>query len=217
MLLDVCLGTRTAWKVLLILGEAPGKAISRKEIQALTKLGNKVTAKFLLVLEKFGIIAENKIGRTYYYKLNLSNPFVEQILGLIRLEKKELNNPDFFPLNILREFVYELTNTSLGNLSRVILFGSYAKRTYGKDSDIDVAIVLAEKNPNDELLITEAIGGLNKRFRKEIQTHYYTAKEFDALLKKRHPLFSYSVTKPARFTKYGGMCVHAGAEFGTWG
>ena len=53
MLLDVCLGTRTAWKVLLVLGEAPGKAISRKEIQALTKLGNKVTAKFLLVLEKF--------------------------------------------------------------------------------------------------------------------------------------------------------------------
>src|SRR3989344_3234268 len=186
MLLDVCLGTRTAWKVLLVLGEAPGKAISRKEIQALTKLGNKVTAKFLLVLEKFGIIAENKIGRTYYYKLNLSNPFVEQILGLIRLEKKELNNPDFFPLNILREFVYELTNTSLGNLSRLILFGSYSTKTNGKDSDIDVAIVLAEKNPNDELLITEAIGGLNKRFRKEIQTHYYTAKEFDALLKKRH-------------------------------
>ena len=184
MLLDVCLGTRTAWKMLLVFGEAPGKAISRKEIQALTKLGNKVITKLLLVLEKFGIIIQNKIGRTHYYKLNMSNPFVERILGLIQGEKKELNNPDFVALNVLREFVYELTNTNLENLCKVILFGSYAKRTYGKDSDIDVAIVLNEKNSNDELLITEAIDRLNKRFKKEIQPHYYTAKEFEELRKK---------------------------------
>ncbi|MBI2581270.1 nucleotidyltransferase domain-containing protein [Candidatus Woesearchaeota archaeon] len=184
MLLDVCLGTRTAWKMLLVFGEAPGKAISRKEIQALTKLGNKVIAKFLLVLEKFGIIMENKIGKTYYYKLNMSSPFIEQILRLIQLEKKELNNPDFFALNVLREFTYELTNTNLENLRSVILFGSYAKRTYSDSSDVDVAIILAEKNPNDELLITEAVGRLNKRFRKEIQPHYYAAEEFEELRKK---------------------------------
>ena len=184
MLLDVCLGTRTAWKMLLVFGEAPGKAVSRKEIQALTKLGNKVITKLLLVLEKFGLIMQNKIGRTHYYKLNMSNPFVERILGLIQWEKKELNNPDFAALNVLREFVYELTNTNLENLCKVILFGSYAKRTYGKDSDIDVAIVLNEKNSDDELLITEAIDRLNKRFKKEVQPHYYTAKEFEELRKK---------------------------------
>ncbi|MBI2144598.1 nucleotidyltransferase domain-containing protein [Candidatus Woesearchaeota archaeon] len=184
MLLDVCLGTRTAWKMLLVFGEAPGKAITRKEIQALTKSGNKVVSKFLSVLQKFGLVVGKKMGKAHYYKLNLSSPFVEQILGLIQLEKKELNNPDFFALNILREFVYELTNTNLENLRSVILFGSYAKRTYGKGSDIDVAIVLNEKNPNDELLITEAIGRLDKRFKKEIQPHYYAAREFEELRKK---------------------------------
>jgi predicted nucleotidyltransferase len=184
MLLDVCLGTRTAWKILFVFAEAPGKAVSRKEIQQLTKLGNKVLTKFLLLLEKFSMITSSKIGKAYYYKLNLSNPFTEQIVGTILLEKKQLNNPDFAALNVLREFVYELTNADLGNLEQVILFGSYAKRTFSKDSDIDVAIITQEKSADDELLITDIIDRLHKRFRKEIQPHYYTAKEFKELAKK---------------------------------
>ena len=184
MLLDVCMGTRTSWKILFVLSEAPGKAISRKEIKALTKVGNKAVVKFLHLLEKFDMITSSKMGKTRYYKLNLSNPFVEQILVIIAVEKKELNNPDFVVLNVLREFVYELTNTNLENLHKVILFGSYAKRTYTIDSDIDVALILEEKNPNDELMITEIIDRLNKRFKKEIQPHYYSAREFEELKKK---------------------------------
>ncbi|MBU2561449.1 MAG: nucleotidyltransferase domain-containing protein [Nanoarchaeota archaeon] len=184
MLLDVCLGTRTAWKILFVFAEAPGKAVSRKEIQQLTKLGNKVLTKFLLLLEKFGMITSSKIGKAYYYRLNLSNPFAEQIVETILLEKKHLNNPDFSALNVLREFVYELTNADLENLEQVILFGSYAKRTFSKDSDIDVAVITQEKSADDELLITDIIDRLHKRFRKEIQPHYYTTKEFKALEKK---------------------------------
>jgi predicted nucleotidyltransferase len=184
MLLDVCLGTRTAWKILSVFGEAPGKAISRKEIRSLTKLGNKVLTKFLSLLEKFDMIKSEKIGKTYYYKLNMNNPFVEQVLVIIQLEKKALNNTDFTVLNILREFVYELTNVNLDNLRKVILFGSYAKRTYSAGSDIDVAIIMEEKNANDELLITEIIDRLKKRFGKEIQPHYYAECEFAGQKKK---------------------------------
>ena len=67
----------------------------------------------------------------------------------------------------------------MGNIAQVILFGSYAKRTYTDSSDIDVAIILKEKSPNDELLITEVIDKLDKRFGKEIQPHYYSEEEFD--------------------------------------
>lgn len=184
MLLDVCFGTRTAWKMMFVFCEAPGKGISRKEIQKFTKLGNKMLTKFLLLMEKYDIIISSKIGKSYYYKLNLSNPFVTQIVDIVQAEKKELNNPDFFALNLLREFVYELTNTNLKNLNRVLLFGSYAKRTHGKESDIDVAIILNEKNAGDELLITQIISKLSRRFKKEIQPHYYAAKEFEKLSKK---------------------------------
>lgn len=179
MLLDVCFGTRTSWKILFVLAEAPGKAISRKEIRRLTKLGNKTVSKFLLLLEKFGVIIPAKIGKAYFYKLDLSNNFTSQILQIIQIEKKMLNNPDFFALNILREFVYEMTNINLENICHAILFGSYAKRTFNDNSDIDVAIILKEKSPNDELLITDLIDKLNKRFKKEIQPHYFITKEFD--------------------------------------
>ncbi len=178
MLLDVCLGTRTSWKILFVLSEAPGKGITRKEIKSLTKIGNKVLSKFLILLERFDLIISSKIGKTLFYKMNLSNPYSQKILEIIKIEKRELNNPDFYVLNISREFLYELTNVNLDNLRKVILFGSYAKRTYTKESDIDIAIVLKEKNNGDELLITEIIDNLNKRFKKDIQLHYFTEKEF---------------------------------------
>ena len=184
MLLDICLGTRTSWKILFVLAEAPGKAVSRKNIQNLTKLGNKVITKFLLLLEKFEVVSSKKIGKRYYYTLNLSNPYVEKLLEIIHLEKTKLNNPDFYILNILRDFVYEITNINLDNLRKVILFGSYAKRTYASTSDIDVAVILKERNSNDELIISEIIHKLNKRYKKEIQPHYYTLREFDELKKK---------------------------------
>lgn len=156
-----------------------GSCISRKEIRNLTKLGNKVISKFLLLLERFELISCDKIGKIYYYKMNLANPFSSSILNIIRIEKEKLNNLDFEIANISREFVYELTNVNIKNLKRVILFGSYAKRTYTQNSDIDIAIILKEKNPSDELLITESIDRIKKRFKKDIQAHYFTEKEFE--------------------------------------
>jgi predicted nucleotidyltransferase len=184
MFLDVCLGTRTAWKILLVLAEAPGKAVSRKDIQKLTKLGNKFLSKSLILLEKFNIILQSKIGKAYYYKLNLNNPFIPEIIEIIQTEKKETNNLDFFIANILREFAYEILNINIKNIHGLILFGSYAKRTYNANSDIDVAVILNEKSPDDELMIAGVIDKIKKRFGKKIQLHYYSKKEFDEIKKK---------------------------------
>ena len=181
MLLDICLGTKTSWRILFVLNEAPGKGVSRNEIKKIKKLGNKVLSKFLLILEKFEVILKIKVGRAYYYKLNFNNPFVLNIIEIIKTEKKELNNLDVDTANVIREFVYELTNLDLENISQIILFGSYAKRTYSERSDIDLALILKKKNLNNELLITEVLDKINKRFGVEIQPHYYTQVEFDKL------------------------------------
>lgn len=184
MLLDICFGTRSSWKILFVLCEAPGKAVSKKEIRDLTKIGNKVINKFIDILKKFDIVTSSKIGKTNYYKINMNSQFAEKIIDIIKLEKKILNNPDFKSINILREFVYEMTNINFNNVIRIILFGSYAKRTYNSESDIDVAIILENKDNDDELIIAETIEKLRKRFKKEIQLHYYTSKEFKELGKK---------------------------------
>ncbi|MDI6738698.1 MAG: nucleotidyltransferase domain-containing protein [Nanoarchaeota archaeon] len=183
MMLDVCLGTRTAWKILFVLGEAPGKAVSRKEIQHFTGIGNKALSKFLILLEKFSIISSMRNGNAYYYRINYSNNFARLALDMVQQEKQQLNSPEFIALSALRELVYEITNVNLENIRGVVLFGSYAKKTYNPSSDIDAAIIVKEKSPSEEIIIAEIIDKIKKRFGKEIQPHYFTEDEFNAKTK----------------------------------
>lgn len=189
MILDVCLGTRTAWKILLLMSETPGKALTRKQIQEQTKIGNKVLVKFLMLLKKFDLIQETKLGRKYLYKMNMANPFAEQLINIIQLEKRQLNNIYFGTAAILREFVYEITNIAgFETIKKIILFGSVAKHTATISSDIDVAIILKEQNPKIELQITAVCGKIESRFKRAIQPHYFAEKEFDELRKKKNKL-----------------------------
>ena len=178
MLLDVCLGTRSAWKILLLTAETPGKALSRKQIQEYTKIGNKVLVKFLKVLKKFDLLQENKIGRQFFYKMNMASPYAAALIELVKIEKKQLNNPYFATVVILREFVYELTNFDFEQVKKVILFGSVAKHTATIESDVDVAVVLKERNPKMELEISALCGKLEERFKRKLQVHYFAEKEF---------------------------------------
>lgn len=189
MLFDVCLGTRSAWKILLLMSETPGKILTRKQIQEHTKIGNKVLVKFLLLLEKFDILQVSKTGRKHFYKLNMQNNFTKSIVELITVEQRQLNAVQFSALLILREFVYELTNFDLANIKKIILFGSIAKHTARIDSDIDIAILTKEQvPPGEQLLHTDLIDRLEKRFGREIQIHYFTDQEFEKLRKSGNKL-----------------------------
>ncbi len=178
MLLDICLGTRSAWKIVLLMAESPGKAMSKREIQTQTKIGGKALVKFMDMLNKFGILQESITGKRSLYRMNMANPFTSSILEMIKLERQQLNSPYFGTAAVLREFVYELTNINSSNLRKVILFGSVAKHTARVDSDIDIAIIVKENSPNDELMISKACGDIESRFKRIVQPHFFTEKEF---------------------------------------
>ncbi len=188
MLLDVCLGTRTAWKILFVLISAPGKAITHKQIKDMTRLGHKLD-KYLLLLEKSGLVRKRKVGRRFHYVFNMTSPYAEYLIALYKQERNDYNAVDFEIITILREFVYGLIQFNFKNISRILLFGSYVKRTYHKGSDIDVAIIAKEKIAvGEQLLHTHLVSELEKRFGKEIQLHYFTEEEFEEGLKKNHKL-----------------------------
>lgn len=195
MLLDICLGTRSAWKILLLLSETPGKMVTRKQIQEHTKIGNKALVKFLLLLEKFDLIQTSKTGRKHFYKLNMQNPYTNAIIDLINVERRQLNAVYFSHLLVLREFVYELTNLDFENILKIFLFGSVAKHTARIDSDIDLAIVTKGKiSPREQLLHIDLIERLKKRFVNEIQVHYFTEEEFEKLRRAGNKLVTEIVT-----------------------
>jgi len=182
MLLDICLGTRSAWKILLLIAQTPGKMLTRKQIQEHTKIGNKALVKFLLVLEKFDLLQTSKMGRKHFYKLNMHNPYTKAIIELINVEQRQLNAVYFSHLLELREFIYELTNLEFENIQKIILFGSVAKYTARIDSDIDIAIITKEKtSPQEQLLHADLIDRIKERFGNEIQIHYFTQEEFEKL------------------------------------
>ena len=87
-MLENFLGNKTAWKILRILSEAPGKGVARSEIKALTKAGNLALSNSLKELETYGVIKKKKIGKKDIYWLNMANIFAKKILELFEIERE---------------------------------------------------------------------------------------------------------------------------------
>jgi len=63
------------------------------------------------------------------------------------------------------------------DLVKIILFGSYAKGNYNKDSDIDIAVVL--KDYNNLIDIQLELMRLRRKFDSRIEPHPFREKDFD--------------------------------------
>ena len=175
MLIDIAFGSKAVWRILILLAGAPGKSLSRSEIREHSKLGNNPLSLSLRTLKKFKIINEKKIGKSLYYNLDLTNEFVSDILRVIEDERKNLNNLPYRFSLILRELTRKLIDTI--EVEKVFLFGSVAKRIYREDSDIDIAVV-GKFNAGEKLRVAEFLEEIEDRFKKKIQIHYFTEKEF---------------------------------------
>jgi len=189
MFLDICLGSKAIWRILIVLSDLPGRGITREEIRKFTKLGSKSLTDSLKTLKEFDIIKAAKEGKITYYKLNLANKFTIQIIELCRLEKEKLNNLNFEVSIILREF----TRMCLDIIKpkKIILFGSFVKTRYRKDSDIDVCVITKEKiKVNDDLMLEHISEKIEKRFKRNIQLHLFSEQEFEKLKKSKHLLIS---------------------------
>lgn len=177
MLLDIAFGSKTAWRILVLLASSPGKSLSRSEIREHTKLGNNPLTLTIRTLKVFKVLKEKKIGKTYCYSLDLTSEFVQDMIKIIENETKGLNNLPYRFSLVLREFIRKLMEVVVPE--KVFLFGSVAKRTYREDSDIDVAVVAKKVSTDEKLRVTEILEGLEKRFKKRIQIHYFTEEEFE--------------------------------------
>jgi len=187
MLLDICFGNKSAWRILVLVSEAPGRGVSRQEIKKFTKLGDNALVKTLSDLELFRIVLKEKTGKKTYYKINKTNEYALEAVKLCELERKDSNNFNFRLGIIVREFARQLID--LIEIKQLFVFGSTVKEQYREDSDIDIAIITEKRlETKNELLITEIIGRLEKRFKREIQPHYFTEEEFEIKRKKDNAL-----------------------------
>lgn len=177
MFLDVLLGSKATWRILLLMAESPGSRLTRAEIKKFTCLGNNAITESMKDLLIHNIMNARKNGKTSY-GLDMADEMTKQILLLCEMERKRLNGIPYSFSLILREYVRIILAISAP--LRIILFGSVAKRVYREDSDIDIAIIFDDELKTQARLDMEgAADRLKKRFGKEIQQHIFTVKEFE--------------------------------------
>jgi predicted nucleotidyltransferase len=181
MLLDICLGSKSAWRILALYGESPGAGFTRQDLRNYTILGNKALSFALKRLISFGILTKTKGELPLaVYKLNKENKYSQDILSLLAKERQDLNQlPHNFSM-IAREFSREAVDSV--NALSIYLFGSVAKGTYREDSDMDFAVVTKQKNPKDDMAINKVTDRLSERFKRKLQCFMITEEQ---LTKKR--------------------------------
>ncbi len=189
MLVDIVLGSKSSWRVLSVLTESPGQGITKEEIKKITKLGGNSIFNSINILLKNELIIANKVGKRTYYKINLTNNYSILIKDILDLERKNLNGLDPKIVVLLREFT-RLVNEVV-DVKSVYVFGSIVKNSYTEDSDVDIAVVLNKEMETKERIEIEKINErLEKRFGREIQTHFFMKKEFkqtgDSLVEQVH-------------------------------
>ncbi len=171
---EIFLGNKTAWKVLRVLSEAPGRATARSEIKQLTKAGSFALDETLRKLLKFGILSRKKEGKRELYWLNLANPVTKVLMKLFEMEKEKFKGMEASKIILISKVVEEIMKI---NPERVILFGSYAKGVATKESDLDICVIVKKKTTEQKIWLSRL-----SRFGVEI--HLYEGKEFKELRKK---------------------------------
>lgn len=132
------------------------KELYFSEILRETGLTQNTTLKHLANLQKLNLILCNrKIGNTFY-KINPKNPQIYSIFSYF--DYKKLNELTSERKRAINEFLDKLKTKPL----IALIFGSTAKGTFGKESDIDILLIFNKKEATDKKLKEdiEAITGI---------------------------------------------------------
>lgn len=160
------LNDKVTYKVLLFISYLPGRGYKYNELKSILNMNNSSLYKILHKLEFYNIITKDK-----FIKMNFNNTLTNQILELIDLDKKRFNNLGFMPTLLLIDFLSNIDK--IDNISQVILFGSYAKKTNTINSDIDIAIISKEK-----IDLFEIAYKLEENYNIKIELHNFLDKDF---------------------------------------
>lgn len=121
------------------------KGLTILEISRQLKIGYRPAYNHILAMEKEKIIRIEKVGNAKQCFLNLENAKAIHILGEVDILKKEKlfkENPK--PKAVLESLIQKLTEQFTSEIHSVILFGSYAKGTSTKSSDIDLLFIVTD-------------------------------------------------------------------------
>lgn len=141
-------------------------ALSPKELEQETTKNISVIYDAVRELESEGVISSVKAeGKTNYYRLNKENEIAKQIKQLFDSEVEEYGLEDLpaHLVNMVFDVEDKLRNKVEG-LKMILLFGSVARGDFTPESDIDLYIVLEDKNTEKEDQIYDILERYDREF-----------------------------------------------------
>ena len=149
-----------------------------REMAKLTKKSHVTLLPHLTALEKDKILVAKTIGKNKVHTLNLDNILTKNYLTISELFESILYQEQVF---LIKKITAEISKLNLSG--SLILFGSYAKKTFKEDSDIDIFYL-------GELKETEStkIRAIVKTYGKTINLKTAIIQNFENGLRKKDAL-----------------------------
>ncbi len=156
-------------KILNCLGKNLGKAFTMRELSKAVKVPY---ATFYRTLHKMkDLVRIKEIGKSKIVSLNTGNPSIKSYLVVSSEEEKK----EFLAKHpVISKIAAELKTGDI-----VVLFGSYAKGTEKKESDIDFLII--NKKGDRSILFSK----YEFLFKKKINPIFISKEEFRQMLKEK--------------------------------
>lgn len=151
-----------------------------REIAKLTKKSHVTLLPHLKALEKDRILVSKNVGKNKVYSLNFDNIIAKNYLLLAETVEAILYLEEIF---LIKKVTTEIIKLNLDGT--IVLFGSYAKRTFREDSDIDLFCLgkIADKE-------IEEIRKIGKIYGKAINVKKSTMRNFQDGLRKKDQLIA---------------------------
>src|SRR3989344_9175159 len=132
----------TLLKIIGLMRKDLDKGSTILEISRQLKIGYRPAYNHIIQMGKEGIIQIDKIGSAKQCSLNFSSPNTRHLLETLDIERKEEIYKENPRLKIIENLISKLTEKFMSEIHSIVLFGSYAKATATKQSDIDLLFII---------------------------------------------------------------------------
>lgn len=156
--------TKTQQRVLGLLFGKPDARFYTNEILRRVGMGRGTVLRELDKLVQVGILVQTREGNQNYYQANTDSPIYPELLGIVR--------KTFGVVEVLRRALLPLDN----RLVLAFVYGSLAKGTDDKSSDIDLMLVGEDLSYSD---IMDSLLPLEPELMRPINPTIYSRGEFD--------------------------------------
>jgi len=161
--------TKTQQKVIGLLFGMPDKSFYTNEIMRWASMGRGTVGRELDKLVSAGLLTATREGNQNHYQANTENPIYAELVSIVK--------KTFGVADEIREVVQLFDD----NIELAFIYGSIAKGTESKSSDIDLMLVGKGLQYGD---IIEALMSLEETLKRTINPTIYDTKDFAAKLDK---------------------------------